>query len=717
MSTPVEQLDQLNHQIKFLETLQQLNDVLSEIRERIDGAKDIESWLQEEGTATMINNLKGLLLALQGEMVAIPKFITKLDAGISAAGQITAGVDAITRMVKAIETAQTSTGEQKAKDFAELFSDWTTLLGAIGYILEGFSVNPVIGVYFMLLGKAISAIAVSLGRIEAATQATNAAIRVARGFDPAVDTSAEEATAEQRRQLQALIDNLKKERDALIDEFGLEARAQVDAAIGAALTENGLTMVEMDELRTALSTARGALSEAWQHLQELIARKGAILATGGSAHEVEAIEEQIKQAERALADAFDAYERALKPVKRFDDAVRRRLEGLKASGEAVFEDWWLDGHIPWLTQPGYENFPEQSAIRQYLRSHGLLRARRWAILSRLGLTGLMGLLPSGRCYAAAIALAALGILSICGVGIYLIVRGGFLGLLGAPREIALQPEATAGLTEVVEGQPKPSPTAAPTMPPREAFALIDDFVSWYGLSDEAWWELHGAYFQDPSGGLLYSIMNVVAGLTEMQVNIDRWFAQPMDFSQVVLDTKLNFTDFPCNEQVDGVLTVCESTAGDIEEGELLVFGMEFGEEIPLADPGLFYVYSVVLDTDGDPVNNFQFVPPYDWDFYQNTDTWYQLMWSPFDGAWTLSLTDFRQGEPIALHTDARAMLSGNLIYFLIPGDELEATRPSYRMTSFAHDGTYAPQASGGDVTGNDPTEPLMQMPENAIIVD
>ena len=322
MTTPVEKVDQLTQQIRFLETLQQLNDLLSEIRERIDGVKDLETWLGEEGTGTMINNLKGLLLALQSEMLSIPKFIAKLDAGISAAGQITAGVDAITRMVRAIETAQTSTGAQKVEDFGELFSDWTTLLGAIGYILEGFSLNPIIGVYFMILGKAISAIAISLGKIEEATKATNEAIRISRGFDPKIDTSAEDAAAEQRRQIQALIDDLKRQREAVIDEFDLKAFSQVDAVIAATLASMGISLFELDRLKTPLSAARLVLADAWDHLQDLITRKQAITASGGSADEAAALDGPIEEAGQALAEAYEAYNMHLGPVKRYVDAIR-----------------------------------------------------------------------------------------------------------------------------------------------------------------------------------------------------------------------------------------------------------------------------------------------------------------------------------------------------------------------------------------------------------
>lgn len=320
---------------------------------------------------------------------------------------------------------------------------------------------------------------------------------------------------------------------------------------------------------------------------------------------------------------------------------------------------------------------------------------------------IVGRFPGGWCAIIVALLAGFGILSMCIVTAYFAITTGFFGLFDGQDEIAVQPDLPLIPLE---------PTEEPTMSPREAFALIDEIAWWYDLSDEEWWLLVDAYYQDPTGRLIYSIDNILAGLQAMQANMRGWFAHPFQVPQGWLDIKLNFTDFPCNEEANDVLTVCAPTAGNLDAGEFLVFGMELEGEIPLSDPDLFYTYSVVLDTDGDPSNNFQFMPPYNWDYYQNTDTWYELGWDPYQGVWALSLSDVRQGQPIIRHTDARVMITGNLIYFMIPADELEVARPGYRMTSFAHDGTYAQEQSGGDVTGTDPTEPLLQMPEEAIVV-
>jgi hypothetical protein len=53
------------------------------------------------------------------------------------------------------------------------------------------------------------------------------------------------------------------------------------------------------------------------------------------------------------------------------------------------------------------------------------------------------------------------------------------------------------------------------------------------------------------------------------------------------------------------------------------------------------------------------------------------------------------------------VIAGDLVVFFIPASEVEVEMPSFRMTSFGHDGTYAPEVSGGDVSGADPTEPLI----------
>ena len=152
-------------------------------------------------------------------------------------------------------------------------------------------------------------------------------------------------------------------------------------------------------------------------------------------------------------------------------------------------------------------------------------------------------------------------------------------------------------------------------------------------------------------------------------------------------------------------------------GEVIVLAMVLGGDVPLEDPDHFYTYAAVFDADGDPANNFQFVEPFDWDYFQNTDLWYQLDWDPTVGQWQLFVSSFVDQIPQDVASNARVVINGNVIVFFIPVDEFGVPRPDFRLTAFGHDGTFAPEASGGDVTGADPTEPLLQLPAEAIVIE
>ena len=47
--------------------------------------------------------------------------------------------------------------------------------------------------------------------------------------------------------------------------------------------------------------------------------------------------------------------------------------------------------------------------------------------------------------------------------------------------------------------------------------------------------------------------------------------------------------------------------------------------------------------------------------------------------------------------------------FFISADEFSSPDPGYRLTAFGHDGFFSPSDRGGDVTGENPTEPLLRI--------
>jgi hypothetical protein len=166
----------------------------------------------------------------------------------------------------------------------------------------------------------------------------------------------------------------------------------------------------------------------------------------------------------------------------------------------------------------------------------------------------------------------------------------------------------------------------------------------------------------------------------------------------------------CGSSTGGRTVVCESSGGDMPEGELVTVTLQMNAPIPLADSGHSYIYSVVLDSDGDPSNNWQFVPPYDWDYFIGADRWYQLMYDHMSGTWTLNVTQVDSSMGMApVSSNTRAVIEGDTVTFHIPKDELPADSPTWRGTAFGHDGMYSPSDRGGDVTGDDPTGPLLPL--------
>jgi hypothetical protein len=121
----------------------------------------------------------------------------------------------------------------------------------------------------------------------------------------------------------------------------------------------------------------------------------------------------------------------------------------------------------------------------------------------------------------------------------------------------------------------------------------------------------------------------------------------------------------------------------------------------------------VFESDGDSSNDWVFQSPYDWDYFQGADRWYQLIWSHTSAQWSLTVTqvDSSQSTANVSSTSAvRALIDNETVIFYIPRSELAGAAPAYRVAAFAHDGSYSEQSRGGDVSGANPTEPLTPLP-------
>jgi hypothetical protein len=113
----------------------------------------------------------------------------------------------------------------------------------------------------------------------------------------------------------------------------------------------------------------------------------------------------------------------------------------------------------------------------------------------------------------------------------------------------------------------------------------------------------------------------------------------------------------------------------------------------------------VFESNGDPSDDWQYQGDFDWDLFRDTDRWYQLSIHG-DGS-----KDLVASEPLgpALPSGVRALLYEDTILWLIPAGEFAGDTLRVRVTSFVHDGSYDPATGQGDVSGADPTAPLLEV--------
>ena len=147
-------------------------------------------------------------------------------------------------------------------------------------------------------------------------------------------------------------------------------------------------------------------------------------------------------------------------------------------------------------------------------------------------------------------------------------------------------------------------------------------------------------------------------------------------------------------------------SGDLGDGPLIHTGVILDGPVP-DDADHFLVYALVGQRDEDPANDWVPQSPFDWDLFQQTDWWLQLIYDPLSG-WRLEGTRVladQSTEPFM--PNVMVVRQGARLDFFVPLADL-ALPFRFRMTAFAAgDSTYPQDDRGGDVPGADPTEPLL----------
>ncbi len=220
---------------------------------------------------------------------------------------------------------------------------------------------------------------------------------------------------------------------------------------------------------------------------------------------------------------------------------------------------------------------------------------------------------------------------------------------------------------------------------------------------------------EPSGDLIGDLVDSVsvnAVLAARQVaDIINHGGRRETLTAAQVAATYNNTVYPCDLDDAAMKVVCPVSVQPMPAGDVLTFFLRVNAAIPRADATTSYIYSVVLDSDGAAANNWRFVAPFDWDYFQGTDRWYQLSWNHMTSTWSLTATQVDASQQTTVvPTTARAVLAGDSIVFHVSASELAAAT-GYRLSAFGHDGRFTQATRGGDVTGSNPTEALLPMPQ------
>ena len=173
------------------------------------------------------------------------------------------------------------------------------------------------------------------------------------------------------------------------------------------------------------------------------------------------------------------------------------------------------------------------------------------------------------------------------------------------------------------------------------------------------------------------------------------------------DIDFNNSTYECGESAGAMFTVCTPAPLDMPGGDLVTFVLDVGERVPSADPTWSYIYALVLDSNGDPADDYVPDPAFPFDYFRGTDRWYELRWDAATAAWSLVVTQLDSaGARANVESTARVVVEGARVTFFVSRTELPALVAGFRVSAFRHDGSFTVDTRGGD-TSLTPVLPLL----------
>ena len=130
----------------------------------------------------------------------------------------------------------------------------------------------------------------------------------------------------------------------------------------------------------------------------------------------------------------------------------------------------------------------------------------------------------------------------------------------------------------------------------------------------------------------------------------------------------------------------ELRSAQTDDDGVVVVTLEVAGAIPVAAADLRFTYAAVFDRDGEESNNFQALPAFPLDFFQNTDMWYEVLWVPTTG-WTVQRRIWTGASALVTPTEALALIVDRVLVLAIPRNEFPAssTEVPFRVSAFVAD--------------------------------
>lgn len=157
-----------------------------------------------------------------------------------------------------------------------------------------------------------------------------------------------------------------------------------------------------------------------------------------------------------------------------------------------------------------------------------------------------------------------------------------------------------------------------------------------------------------------------------------------DLSESDLNAAFHNTFYPCGAGDHGY-TVCPESPADLAAGDFVIAYQVMKGEIPVADAANHYQYGFVFDSDALGDNNYWGSLPYD--FFADSDRWYEALYDPDDG-WSLKVSTASSSSSTEVASEARVIIDGAAIVLVVPASEFTSEAPPYRVTAFRHTGDW-----------------------------